>query len=261
MCQSFIPPLQSTRRSPASGNCMIDIGNESTKHLAQHLVLLLDVIHSRRWSAFENIALSNPEVFRMICASIPRTGAFKGGTTLLHECLQCDVPLETVVKMFKMLPDRTDALRARDSLGRTPLHIAVASAADPLVVKLIGSANPEACTILDEDGRTPLHLACDSTNTIQVENFKCQQHMPQQNEARSYNTVRALLSESPEASLVEDEDGMSALEYAIMSDASIELVTLLQIASMESLRGGWQHHSTKKRRLPYDVSHTTSLLR
>ena len=42
------------------------------------------------------------------------------------------------------------------------------------------------------------------------------------------NTVRILLSGSQEAALLEDIDGADALEYAIMSDAPITVVNLLQ---------------------------------
>mmetsp|Transcript_38242 Transcript_38242/g.68950 ORF Transcript_38242/g.68950 Transcript_38242/m.68950 type:complete len:117 (-) Transcript_38242:59-409(-) len=94
--------------SPAavSGNCSADtdIGNTIPKHLAQHLALLLDVIHSQRWSAFENIVLSNPSVFRMICDAIPKIEE-------LRACLRYDPPLEIVAKMVKMFPDPTGVLQ------------------------------------------------------------------------------------------------------------------------------------------------------
>eukprot|EP00579_Thalassiosira_antarctica_P026881 CAMPEP_0202013834 /NCGR_PEP_ID=MMETSP0905-20130828/27392_1 /ASSEMBLY_ACC=CAM_ASM_000554 /TAXON_ID=420261 /ORGANISM="Thalassiosira antarctica, Strain CCMP982" /LENGTH=262 /DNA_ID=CAMNT_0048573527 /DNA_START=187 /DNA_END=975 /DNA_ORIENTATION=- len=248
-----------TSPSSVGGNSSTDIiGNTITKHLAQHLALLLDVIHSQRWSAFENIVLSSPSVFRMICNTIPNIEEFKGGKTLLHACLRYDPPLEIVAKMIKMFPDRTAALRAQDCTGRTPLHIAAACVADPMVIKLLGSADPTTCTILDEDGRTPLHLACDISFTIQDENDKCHPQQPQQRETRSYDAVRALLSDSLVASLVEDEDGMSALEYAIISDASIEVVTLLQKATMESLQEREQQRLRKKRRLLDEDGDTTS---
>ena len=125
-----------------------------------------------------------------------------------------------------------------------------------VVIKLLGSTDPTTCTILDKDGRTPLHLACDIACTIQDENDKCQ---PQQRGAHSYDVVRALLSDLLVASLVEDEDGMSALEYAIISDASIEVVTLLQKATMESLQERENQRLRKKRRLLDEAGDTTSI--
>ena len=167
--------------------------------------------------------------------------------SLLHACLRYSPPLEVVVKMVNMFPDRTSTLRAQDCMGRTPLHIAAACDADPMVIKLLGSANPSTCNILDQDGRTPLHLACDRSCSILDENDT--QSRPQQHDTPSYGAVRALLSESLSPALIEDEDGMSALEYAIISDASIEVVNLLQKATMESHQEREKLRSNKKRRL------------
>ena len=48
--------------------------------------------------------------------------------------------------------------------------------------------------------------------------------------------VRALLSTSLQASLIEDHEDMSPLEYAILADAPMEVVELLQKAtSMQSV--------------------------
>ena len=240
--------------TPASrGNCSADngsVGGAITKHLS----LLHGVIRSGRWSAFENIALSNPSVFRMICSAMPTCDEFRG-TSLLHVCLRYSAPLKIVAKIIEMYPDRTAALRARDGMGRTPLHVAAACDADAMVIKLLGSADPATCNILDDDGRTPLHLACDiSGDIIHDENDK--PPPPKQREAPSYDVVRALLSESLEPTLVEDEDGMSPLEYAIISGASIEVVNLLQKATMHVLRkGGGEDHSqnNKRKRLPASV--------
>lgn len=167
--------------------------------------------------------------------------------SLLHACLCYSPPLGVVVKMVNMFPDRTSALRAQDCMGRTPLHIAAACDANPMVIKLLISANPSTCNILDQDGRTPLHLACDSSCSILDENDT--QSQPQQREAPSYGAVRALLSESLSPALIEDEDGMSALEYAIISDASIEVVHILQKATMKSHQEREKLRSSKKRRL------------
>lgn len=47
------------------------------------------------------------------------------------------------------------------------------------------------------------------------------------------STVRYLLAGSQEATLLEDIDGADALEYAIMSDAPITVVNLLQKVSQK----------------------------
>ena len=82
---------------------------------------------------------------------------FKNMPTLLHACLRYSPPLEVIVKMLKMLSqdERTSALRTRDFIGMTPLHVAAACCADPMVIKVLGSVDPASCSILYDDGRTP----------------------------------------------------------------------------------------------------------
>eukprot|EP00986_Skeletonema_menzelii_P013600 scaffold8072_cov82-Skeletonema_menzelii.AAC.1 len=49
-------------------------------------------------------------------------------------------------------------------------------------------------------------------------------------------TVSALLSESLHAATIEDLDEMNALEYAILSDAGLRTIKLLQKASSKALQ-------------------------
>ena len=211
--------------------------------LDQHLDLLLDVIRSQRWQSFETIALSNPDVYQMINNALPTHG--KDTMTLLHAVLRYNPPLETVIKMMLQHQvvgtndcNMIDAVRAQDSMGRTPLHIAAACDADAMIIKLLGNADPMTCSTLDTDGRTPLHLAC-------MNDDNDASHNPTRHGPPSIANVRALLSVSLEPALIEDEDDMSALEYAIISDANIDVVKLLQLATMKC-------QTTKKRRKSLD---------
>ena len=124
--------------------------------------------------------------------------------------------------MIEICPEQP---AAKDCLGRTALHVAAASAASPKVIRLIAHACPTSCDATDEDGKTPLHFACDITCEL------FEGDSPVLPRKVCHDTIRALLSESLHASTIEDIDEMNALEYAIMSDAELKTVKILQKAS------------------------------
>lgn len=208
--------------------------------IAKILARLLDVIRRQRWVAFETIVLSNPRTFKWLCNALAEYDQFDRAT-LLHECLKHSPPLVIVAKMLEMCPDPIVALRAQDCMGRSPLHIAAACDADPFIIKLLGNADPTVCDSLDEDGQTPLYLACDRSCTVANETGE-----DRQRNAPSYLSVRALLSESLRPALIEDKNGMSAIEYAILSDAPIDVVNLLQKVAMASIQDGHSENESNK---------------
>ena len=152
--------------------------------------------------------------------------------TLLHAIVRCNPPLAVVAKMIDICPD---LLAAKDSLGRSPLHVAAGSSAEPRLVKLIAHTYPASCDARDEDGKTPLHFACDSSCEL-FEGDSTKQALERE---VCHDTIRALLSESLLSATIEDNDEMNALEYAIMSDAELRTIKLLQKTTsktMQSLR-------------------------
>ncbi|KAL7532883.1 hypothetical protein ACHAWF_004274 [Thalassiosira exigua] len=165
------------------------------------LFLLLGLIEAREWAKFEAAALSNPCDFRSISEAISECDCFHG-TTLLHACVRFDAPLAILNRMIELYPR---ALPGRDSMGRTPLHVAVWSSARPRIVKRLVGAHSQACAIPDEDGMTPLHF------TI-------------------------LLAGSLDEVVLEDVDEMNPTEYALLSDASMGVIHLLQRASLRVLQ-------------------------
>ncbi len=149
--------------------------------------------------------------------------------TLLHAVVRCNPPLNVVAKMMDICPDQ---LAATDCLGRTPLHVAAGSSAEPRLIKLIAQSYPSSCDVTDEDGKTPLHFACDTSCELFEDDDAANQTVSRE---VCHDTVRALLSESLHAATIEDLDEMNALEYAILSDAGLKTVKLLQKASCKTL--------------------------
>eukprot|EP00985_Skeletonema_marinoi_P029301 scaffold27527_cov150-Skeletonema_marinoi.AAC.2 len=199
----------------------------SSTRILNSIAILLDLIDKQDWESFQIIALSNSATFQVIANSIGNCPELNG-MTLLHAVVRRNPPLDVVAKMMDICPDQ---LAAKDCLGRTPLHVAAGSSAEPRLVKLIAHAYPASCDATDEDGKTPLHFACDSTCELFEDDAA--RSMPRE---VCHDTIRALLSESLLAATIEDEEDMNALEYAILSDAGLRTVKLLQKASCKTLQ-------------------------
>ena len=137
----------------------------------------------------------------------------------LHACVRFKPPLHLVQVLIELLPESTSFV---DCMNRTPLHIAAGARADVSIIQLLVNASPFSCSIRDVDGMTPLHLACDSTCDIFTGDEDCTRDPP------TYDVVSTLIKAYPTAVTLEDKEGTSALEHAILSDAPIDVVNLLQ---------------------------------
>jgi ankyrin repeat protein len=108
-------------------------------------------------------------------------------------------------------------------MNRTPLHIAAGTRADLSTIQLLVNASPSSCSIRDVNGMTPLHLACKSTCEIYTGNEEdCTRDPP------TCDVISTLLKAYPTAVTLEDKEGTSALEHAILSGAPVDVVNLLQ---------------------------------
>ena len=198
--------------------------NMTNSAAMKSIVTLLSLIESKDWQNFEKVALSSPTIFRTLCEDIAGCEQFHG-MTLLHAVARFDPPLTIVAKMIVCCPDLASAT---DCLGRTPLHVAAGLGASPDVIKLIAHSWPAACISPDEDGKTPLHLACDSSCELFEDDFS---NKSPSRASPNHDSIRNLLSECLHAATMEDLDEMSPLEYAILSDAEMDTVKLLQLAT------------------------------
>ena len=140
----------------------------------------------------------------------------------LHACSRFNPPLHVVQVLLELLPESPNLVNC---MNRTPLHIAAGTRADLSIIQLLASASPSACSIQDVDGMTPLHLACDSTCELFAGDEDCQRDPP------TYEVLSTLIKAYPQAVTLQDNEEMSALEHAIMSDAPIEVVKYLQLVT------------------------------
>lgn len=196
---------------------------------------LLGLLESNRWTCFRSTALPNPIYFKALTNLIGQMPQLNG-MTLLHAALRYNPPAELILEMLEICPDQ---LKATDCLGRTPLHVAAGSkVTKPDLIKYLANIYPAACDIQDIDGKTPLHLACDSSCElfeVEDDNNDTTNELLR-GQPPCHDTIRALLSESLAAATIEDVDEMNALEYAIMSNAELKTVKLLQNAATKHFR-------------------------
>ena len=141
----------------------------------------------------------------------------------LHACVRSNPPPNIVCLLLELVPESPSHV---DCLHRAPLHIAAGTRTDLDVIQLLADAYPAACSVQDEDGKTPLHLACDNTCKLFLGDSPETPHEPP-----CIRVVSTLISACPWSAPLEDKDGTNAVEYAILSDSSIEVVRLLQHAT------------------------------
>jgi ankyrin repeat protein len=144
----------------------------------------------------------------------------------LNLCIQHDPPTYIVELLLLTSPE---SLTHFDSFHRTPLHIAVGTGANLSVVRLLAYAHPAACSVRDVDGKTPLILACDSGSCgkLYENDFRDETTW----ESPSIALVWTLIHAYPLSITLEDDDETNALEHAIISGASIEVVEVIQHAT------------------------------
>ena len=207
--------------------------SSSTATTIHPVAVLLELFKRQDWQSIRTlIEVSSPDCFRNMARSVSSYAEHRlKGMTLLHVMVRGNPPSDILCYLIKLCPEMASV---KDDLGRCPLHIAACSEASPLHLKLIARAYPAACDAQDKDGRTPLHFLCDTSATLFAE--EVMPSTPQHKKELKHEAIVALLSESPNAAAIEDENEMSPLEHAIMCDAKMATVKLLQHSASESLR-------------------------
>lgn len=126
---------------------------------------------------------------------------------ILHILFASDPPLDVVTDLLTLCPSRVEAI---DSTGRTPLHMATASGASAEVVEPLIALHPAAAGSRDSRGETPLMLAA------------------AHGKRADKSLIKALIRASPHTVNDEDDEDMSALEYALLSEVPRDVFRMLQ---------------------------------
>jgi hypothetical protein len=194
-----------------------------------------------------------------------------GGRNALHVACSLGAPISIIRTIRQMCPPCMEGV---DENGCTPLHVAAESGASPQVIDCLLYWYPEASSLKDCRGKTPLHLLFSSPN---IESSNCprlaeesQQPQPGQTKVllwepkKSTTTstiqiIQSLIKAAPQSVNEEDDCGLNPLEYAINSNASINVIRTLQRASVVAWNEMDRHKANQeilKKRLQAAVRQT-----
>lgn len=134
-------------------------------------------------------------------------------------------PPRTIIRHLNLL--YPEGLNHADALGRLPLHYAAKWRASYRLIEYLIKKDQSAASVRDVSGKVPLHLMCESYNASSsadtVEDLSPQEHIVE--------CIKVLTSVAPETVNIEDNDGITVLEYAIESEVPYEAIRVLQKAS------------------------------
>lgn len=152
---------------------------------------------------------------------------------MLHHACKFRPPLYVVRNLFEL--DTFNASRI-DSRGRYPLHLALEHESDVKVVKFLIENNKAAVAAQDVYGQTPLHMVVQQFTEKRERNSLYERNnyldigdvISFVDSIEALDLILLLCDAVPSSPLVEDSNGMTALEYAIDVEADCKLVKALQ---------------------------------
>ena len=187
-------------------------------------ICLSSLIEHRKWRKLNNAVVKHLKKSKnVVCLCKKCTHQ----QSLLHLACNFTPPLYVVRNLLEF--DTFNASRI-DSKRRYPLHLALEYESDVKVVKFLIESNKAAVIAQDVYGKTPLHMVV----------LKCAEKM-ERNELQDLGGIISFIDSVemlkfllllcdavPSAPFIEDNNGMTALEYAIDVEADFKLVKALQ---------------------------------
>lgn len=152
----------------------------------------------------------------------------EGNHSLLHLVIRLHPPACIVKAILDIFPEATFET---DCMKRYPLHVAAQYGTCDRVIKMLLKENPKAAEIHDSNGYTPLQLVFKNYE------WKTKAHIAFGNEFKKATPrICALLCKVAPNSVMEEIDGVSVIESALMQDAEMRVIEILQRASERALK-------------------------
>jgi len=152
------------------------------------------------------------------------------GQNALHVVCRYHPPVRVLSAIVSTCPSCTKGV---DNNGYTPLHTAVSCGASLKVINRLIRWYPEAAAVKENRGRFPLHLCCRKGIDFEV---CCDTSSDEssldgrflEREPHICEIIASIAYAAPHVITEEDEDGLSALEYAIQNGLEYRVVRKLQ---------------------------------
>lgn len=142
--------------------------------------------------------------------------------TLLNDTIAKGASDATLLRIANCFPG---LLGHRGDDGRYPVHAACTYAASSDLVYKCVSMYPHTAAAQDNDGRTPFHLLCkDYAKQCEVSTSLDKNAI----ERRMTYVLWILYRSAPQAIIIEDNEGVDAVEYALEADLSLPFIGILQ---------------------------------
>jgi hypothetical protein len=150
------------------------------------------------------------------------------------------------LKEIKSIVDKfPDSVTLADLQGYTALHVSADNATSPAVLLYLLQLFPEACSLADKQGKMPLHYVAvpskwsarrpigsfifesDDGESVEDEMILHPQYM---------DLLQAFMQAYPSALAHDDFTGQNPIECALLDDAPLEVVKIMQRHSVDHLR-------------------------
>eukprot|EP00567_Pseudictyota_dubia_P017393 CAMPEP_0197448360 /NCGR_PEP_ID=MMETSP1175-20131217/17166_1 /TAXON_ID=1003142 /ORGANISM="Triceratium dubium, Strain CCMP147" /LENGTH=277 /DNA_ID=CAMNT_0042980073 /DNA_START=84 /DNA_END=917 /DNA_ORIENTATION=+ len=141
----------------------------------------------------------------------------------LHFACRFLPPLDVISRIANAFPESVTQV---DSAGRYPMHIAAKWGAATHVVRFLAEERPDVAGLQDSSGKTPLHHLCLSYS----KNYNPDKNGGIPVKLAFLEISKGLCMASPSTVNLEDKEGMTALEYAIISDVNLKAIRSIQRA-------------------------------
>lgn len=192
----------------------------------QSSVTLARLISQRQWTIVESV-LSSEEMRSSIAIDDVTLPHAITPDIIIHFAARFQAPLRVMALLAKAYPM---SLKSADSTGRYPIHVAAKWAASPDVMSYLTKMNPSVAGVQDSTGKTPMHYVAE----FYISHFN---NVKWSRDDAMLQVVRLLKNAAPLSVNLEDEEGMTCIEYALLSDAHIKVVKTMQRACRDDWRG------------------------